>query len=164
MNFPKQCKRPMSTNYCPETDVSPCLSTEDASYFQLLIGVLHWMVDLGRVDICCEVSMLALHLAMPREGHLWEAFYICGYLKARHNTEMVFLQSLQYKLQMMGIPCVGPMYVYGDNKLVLYNTLLPESTLKKSPKALPTTLYRKRLRGMSGEQHMSIHTRILPTS
>ena len=32
---------------------------------------------------------------------------------------------------MMGIPFSDPCFVYGDNKLVLYNTTLPESTLKK---------------------------------
>ena len=31
----------------------------------------------------------------------------------------------------MGIPCEGPTYVYGDNKSVLFNTTLPELTLKK---------------------------------
>jgi len=32
---------------------------------------------------------------------------------------------------MMGIPCDGCSYVYGDNQSVLYNTSIPESTLKK---------------------------------
>ena len=31
----------------------------------------------------------------------------------------------------MGIPFSGPCFVYGDNNSVLYNTTLPESTLKK---------------------------------
>ena len=32
---------------------------------------------------------------------------------------------------MMGIPFSDPCFVYGDNQSVLYNTTLPESTLKK---------------------------------
>ena len=32
---------------------------------------------------------------------------------------------------MMGIPFSEPCFVYGDNKLLLYNTTLTESTLKK---------------------------------
>ena len=36
----------------------------------------------------------------------------------------------------MGIPCEGPTYIYGDNKSVLYNTSLPDSTLKKKSHSL----------------------------
>ena len=33
-----------------------------------------------------------------------------------------YICGLQYKLRMMGIPFSDPCFVYGDNKLVLYNT------------------------------------------
>jgi hypothetical protein len=36
------------------------------------------------------VSMMSLHLALPREGHLKEIYHIFGYLKVHSNTEMVF--------------------------------------------------------------------------
>ena len=39
-------------------------------------------------------------------------------------------RGLRYKLQMMGIPCEDPAFVYGDNKSVLANTSMPGSTLK----------------------------------
>jgi len=48
------------------------------------------MVELGRVDICIEVSMMSSHLAMPRAGHLKEVLHIFAYLKKHHNSEMVF--------------------------------------------------------------------------
>ena len=48
------------------------------------------MVELGRVDICLEVSMMSSHLALPREGHLDELFHIFAYFKKYHCTEMVF--------------------------------------------------------------------------
>ena len=53
-------------DYRPEVDVSEELEAEEASYYQSLIGVLRWMVELGRVDICTEVSMMSSHLALPR--------------------------------------------------------------------------------------------------
>ncbi len=28
-----------------------------------------WMIELGRVDICTEVSMLSSHMALPHQGH-----------------------------------------------------------------------------------------------
>ena len=80
----------MSSTYRPEVDASPALGPTDAAYFQSLIGILSWMVELGRVDICLEVSMMSSHLALPREGHLSQLFHIFAYLKKYHNTEMVF--------------------------------------------------------------------------
>ena len=32
---------------------------------------------------------------------------------------------------MMGIPVRNPVYIYGDNQSVLWNTTIPDSTLKK---------------------------------
>ena len=52
--------------------------------------MLRWIVELGRVDIDCEVSMMSSHMALPREGHLKELFNIFAYLKAHANAEMVF--------------------------------------------------------------------------
>ena len=48
------------------------------------------MVKLGRVDMCTEVSMMSLCLAMPRRGHLDTVFHVFAYLKKNHNTEMMF--------------------------------------------------------------------------
>jgi hypothetical protein len=48
---------PMSSSYRPELDVSPVLDAERANYFQSQIGVLRWAVEIGRIDIMCEVSM-----------------------------------------------------------------------------------------------------------
>ena len=81
---------PISNNYRPEVDESEELNLVDAAYYQSLIGILRWIVELGRVDICCEVSMLSSCLALPREGHLEQLFHIFAYLKKKHNTEMVF--------------------------------------------------------------------------
>ena len=37
---------------------------------------------------------------------------------------------------MMGIPCEGPAYIYSDNQLVLANTTIPDSTLKKKSQSI----------------------------
>ena len=54
-------------------DTSSTLEPEAASYYQTIIGVLRSMVELGRVDIATEVSLLASHLALPGEGHFAQA-------------------------------------------------------------------------------------------
>ena len=51
---------------------------------------MRWMVELGRVDIAMEVSLLSSYFAYPREGHLETALHIMGYLKNKHNTRLVF--------------------------------------------------------------------------
>jgi hypothetical protein len=62
-----------------------------------------------------------------------------------------YLRGLRYKLRMMGIPVTGPAYILGDNKSVLCNTSIPDSTLKKK---LHTNLLERELHGMSGGRDM----------
>ena len=237
--LPAKAETPIKTSYRPELDVSPELKPREAAYYQSLIGILRWIVELGRVDICLETSIMSSHLALPREGHLEQLFHMFAYLKKYHNAEMVFdptlpdidenqfeeqdwtssefghlqgkevmppkmpeprgtgfvmqakvdadhasdtvtrrsrtgffvylncapiywwskkqtsvesssfgsefvamkqcceyLRGLRYKLGMMGIPCNGPAYIFGDNQSVLANTTIPDSTLKKKSQSI----------------------------
>jgi len=237
--LPRKADTPMTTNYAPELDTTPVLQPAAAAYYQSLIGILRWIVELGRVDICLECSLMSSWLAQPREGHLEQVFHIFAYLKKYHNAEMVFdptepviadsefvphdwasskfghlggkeempgkmpeprgqgfvlrakvdashgsdtvtrrsrtgflvwvnsalvhwtskkqtsvetssfgsefiamkqcceyLRGLRYKLRMMGIPVLGPCYIYGDNQSVLANTTNPGSMLKKKAQSI----------------------------
>ena len=80
----------MTSVYRPEIGITPDIGEEDAAYFHSLIGVLIWIVELGRVEINVEASMLSSHLAMPREGHMQELLHVLAYLKKHMHTEMVF--------------------------------------------------------------------------
>jgi hypothetical protein len=71
-------------------DITPVLKEDDASYYQSQIGVLRWIVEIGRIDIVVEVSLLASQLALPREGHMAQIFRCYAYLKIRHNGCLVF--------------------------------------------------------------------------
>jgi hypothetical protein len=86
----KRAPTPFENDYAPELDTTPELSPILATYYQSQIGVLRWMVELGRVDIITETSMLASQTAMPREGHLDAMFRMFAYLKTKHNSRMVF--------------------------------------------------------------------------
>jgi hypothetical protein len=88
--WPKNTPTPFVNGYRPEIDISPELQGEDATYYMSQIGVLRWMVELGRVDMITEVSMLSSHLACPRDGHLEAVFRIFAYLDHKHNSRMVF--------------------------------------------------------------------------
>jgi hypothetical protein len=79
--LPKRVSGPLPTNYRPDIDITPELNAEELSYYQSQIGVLRWMVELGRIDIVTEVSSLASCSALPRKGHLEAVFHIFAYLK-----------------------------------------------------------------------------------
>jgi hypothetical protein len=48
------------------------------------------MVELGRIDIAVEVSMLASFTSMPRIGHLEAIFHIFAYLNQHNRSKLVF--------------------------------------------------------------------------
>ena len=56
----------LQTSYRPDIDISPEIKFEDGAYCQLLVRILIWIVDLGRIDICLEVSMMLSNLALPQ--------------------------------------------------------------------------------------------------
>ena len=221
----------LTNNYHPECDASPELDSTEANYYLSLIGILRWIVEMGRLDICTEVSMMSSYVAAPREGHMQQVLHIFAYLKNHHNARMVldptypmideeafirrdwkefygegkeakppgmprplgrellirafvdadfagdqllrrsrtgfiimanmapvywlsrkqssvetssfgsefcalrqcceYLRGLRYKVRMMGIPLENPCFIYGDNQSVLWNTTVPDSTLRK---------------------------------
>lgn len=229
----KKRKVAMIQKYRPEIGISDKLREILATRFQQMIGILRWSVELGRIDIITEVSILSSHNVSPRRGHLEAAYQIFEYLSTherggrvvfdhsipdvdetkfdpdirwgaiygdlteelpmnmptargnlivitmfcdaafagdivtrrsqtgiliflngapitwyskRQNTveastfgsEFVALRvgiemndALRYKLRMMGIYVKGPTNVYCDNKSVVCNATLAESTLKK---------------------------------
>ena len=66
----KKTGTPLPTTYHPELDVSPELMPDDAAYYQALINILQWLVELGRINITSEVSKMSSHVCLSREGHL----------------------------------------------------------------------------------------------
>ena len=52
------------------------------------------------------------------------------------KTGVEALIGIRYKLRMMGVPLNGPTYLYGDNMSVIYNTSLPELSLKKKSNSI----------------------------
>jgi hypothetical protein len=79
--LPSKCVTPFSCNYAPWLEETPALKADGVQRFQALIGQLRWAVEIGGVYILLETSLLSSYLAMPRAGHLEQAFHIFGYLK-----------------------------------------------------------------------------------
>ena len=231
LRLPSKCPLPHSNGYKPKMDCTAELKSEGVQWYQEIIGQLRWAVEIGRVDILLETSLMSAHLALPREGHLEQVLHIVGYLKChkkmrllsdssyprvkeswfqdydwyefyrdakeaippkmpeargrdviitcfvdanhagnvkdrrsqtgilifinrapihwyskRQNTvetstfgaefcamkcAVEMIESLRYKLRMLGVPIDGAANVYCDNEAVYKNTSIPESTLKK---------------------------------
>jgi len=79
--------------YRPELDVSKECNEEEVSQYHQRIRVIRWAEELGRVDICTEVSVMAAHCAMPRKGHLDAVWHMFAYLKRHDKSKMVFDSS-----------------------------------------------------------------------
>ena len=71
----------MKVDYHPSEDISQELTPTGVKYYQELIGVLRWAIEIGRLDILLEVSLLSSHLALLRIGHLEQVYHVFGYLK-----------------------------------------------------------------------------------
>jgi hypothetical protein len=88
--LPTRATTPIQAGYRPELDESAELNLSGMRYYQELIGVLRWAVELGRIDIMMEVSMLSSHLALPREGHLQQVYHIFAFLKNKPKRTLAF--------------------------------------------------------------------------
>ena len=80
----------LPSGYKPELDVSRELPENLIHLYQQHVGILRWIVELGRVDIATEVSMLAAHSALPREGHFGAILHLYAYLKRVSKSKMVY--------------------------------------------------------------------------
>jgi hypothetical protein len=80
---------PMETGDHPELDESEVMNDDGHRKFQMLMGILVWVVTIGRIDVAHSTSSLSRFTACPREGHLDRALRVFGYLKKRPNRRVV---------------------------------------------------------------------------
>ena len=66
----KKSENPFVEDYELEIDETPSLQQYLAYWYQSLIEMIRWMVEIVRVDIITELSMMASQMDMPREVHL----------------------------------------------------------------------------------------------
>ena len=69
MKLPAQAETPMSSDYKPKLDATAELEPYGITMYQDLIGELRWAIEIGRVNILHEVSVLSSYQAAPRDGH-----------------------------------------------------------------------------------------------
>ena len=59
-------------------------------YQKELIGVLRWAIELVRVEILLEVSLMSSYSDCPRIGKLEQLFRICTYTKGKPKKRIAF--------------------------------------------------------------------------
>jgi hypothetical protein len=90
LNLKSKAPSVLPSSYRPECDATALCNDEDHSYYLQQIGVLRWAVELGRIDICAEVSMLSSYSAAPRVGHLEAVMHMFAYLNSHERSKVVF--------------------------------------------------------------------------
>ena len=114
----RKTNSPLPGNYHPECDSTLECGPENARLYASFIGILRWLVELGRVDITCEVSMMSSYNTMPREGHLDHVIYMFSYLKCHHNSRLV-LDPTYPDIDMESFERKNWKQFYGDLKELL---------------------------------------------
>ena len=76
-------------NYRPELDTSFFCNENQIRVYQQLLGMFRWMIELGRMDILFETTLLASYLASPRVGHLAQAVNMVSYIKKHQKSNII---------------------------------------------------------------------------
>jgi hypothetical protein len=88
--LPSKALSPMTLEYKPELDESNKLDKNGITMYQELIGELRWAIEIGRVDILHEVSLLSSYQASPCKGHLEQLIHIFEFLKQKPKLTLYF--------------------------------------------------------------------------
>ena len=88
--MPSEYLTPLSRNYAPWLEDLTELMTDGMQRYQELVVHMRWFVEIRRLDILLETSLLLSYLAMPRVRHLKQEFGIFGYLKAHPKRKLGF--------------------------------------------------------------------------
>jgi hypothetical protein len=134
---------PMGTSFEPEADESDFLDAEGHRKFQQLIGIAHWLVTIGRIDLNFAVASLSRFSAAPRKNHLKEAIRMFKYLNA-HPERWIKIDPTPHKT-MGDVPLDDPFAPQDKaNWTRLYGDLKEEvdpKFPKPLMKALTTAVY-----------------------
>ena len=66
----KTARQYIKPGYRPELDVSLVLEDDQVNYYQTTVGQMRWVVELRRININLEISLLSCYIIQPRHGHL----------------------------------------------------------------------------------------------
>ena len=90
MRLPRRAEIPMSSDYKPEIDATTKLESYGITMYQYIIGELIWAIEIGRVDINHDLSVLSSYQADPHDGQLQQILHIFAFLKKNPKLTLYF--------------------------------------------------------------------------
>ena len=87
--LPKELTPMLVTDCHPELYANPLLGIDDHRKFQILLGMMQWMVTIGKSELYQAVSYLNRFGACPREGRLNLPVRWFGYVKTTIYKQIV---------------------------------------------------------------------------
>ena len=85
-------KGPLPHGYKPKLDMMNEYDAEHVYWFQQLIGILRWSVELGRIGIQVEVPSLSQYQALPQEVHP-EALYLIFHFLSNNPKKILVMDT-----------------------------------------------------------------------
>ena len=87
--------------YGPELDITPFCDLEQNNLFMMIVGMMRWLIELGRIDILLETSQLPSYLSSPRIGHLMQALHVFHYL-LKHDSSWMPMEHTPLDIEYTG--------------------------------------------------------------
>ena len=87
-----------------------------------MIGILCWVVELGRIEIAYETYVLSWYLVQPQTGHFVQVFHIFKYLGIHKDTYLGIKPTIYELLEPLTI----------NRKIKQTNNMYPD-TVKDFP-------------------------------
>jgi hypothetical protein len=122
--IPARADNPFPVDYDPSTDLSDILDPECFLFYQHLIGVMRWMVELGQIDNATKVSMLSSYLACPHEGKFENTLHVMRYLRLKHNSRLIF-EPAYPDIAQTAFPSFEWMEFYGNVEEAIPPNMMP---------------------------------------
>ena len=90
MKIPLKGNHPFSNvQYKPELDSSDFCNADQIQAYQQIVGMLRWMIELGRVDILFETTIMSSFMVSPRTGHLKQLIHIIAYIRKHDRSTLM---------------------------------------------------------------------------
>ena len=132
IKIPTRGVHPFSNiKYRPELDTSDFCNDSQTRVYQQVLGMLRWLIELGRIDVLLETTLLASYLMNPRIGHLLQACNIVAYLR-KHQKSTLMMDPAELDICWNGNPDDHP-----DCKRRIMRTIYRDAHDDVPPNSVP---------------------------
>ena len=81
---------PAPSHFHPKLDESNFLPEDEMQLYQSYIGILHWAIELGHIDLAHTDATLAKFMTAPCKGHMTAIIRAFAYVKKHLQSKIIF--------------------------------------------------------------------------